>query len=74
MCTFRFFLLIIVGGWESCSALQEGGCGSGTRERNVWCYEQSSGEAVSPEFCKNKEKPAVQKPCFIACKHHKGEE
>ncbi|KAK7575682.1 hypothetical protein V9T40_011968 [Parthenolecanium corni] len=59
------------GGWESCSALQEGGCGTGTRARGVWCYEQSSGEAVSPEFCKSKEKPVVQKRCFIACRHHK---
>lgn len=60
------------GGWESCSTSQKVGCGSGTRERNVWCYEQSSGEAVSPDFCKSKEKPAVQKACFIACQHHKG--
>jgi hypothetical protein len=59
----------VSGGWGSCYAV--GGCGEGRRERLVWCSE-ADGRTVLEVMCDPHSEPPTSKPCFTACRHHRG--
>lgn len=59
----------VSGGWGSCYAV--GGCGEGRRERLVWCSE-ADGRTVLEVMCDPQSEPPTSKPCFTACRHHRG--
>ena len=59
----------VSGGWGSCYAI--GGCGEGRRERLVWCSE-ADGRTVLEVMCDPQSEPPTSKPCFTACRHHRG--
>ena len=61
---------LFAGAWGSCFAV--GGCGEGRRERQVWCSEVD-GRTVLEVMCDAQAEPPTIKPCFTACRHHRGE-
>lgn len=60
------------GNWGLCfSDNGANGCGQGIKERPVWCVDSEQRTAL--EFlCEANSQPERTRPCFIACRHHKG--
>ncbi|XP_075225413.1 thrombospondin type-1 domain-containing protein 7A-like [Lycorma delicatula] len=59
--------------WGPCIAETGKGCGYGTRQRNIYCYDLKNKHSLTKYSfrCDELEKPSSSKSCFTACRHHK---